>query len=325
MPRVNERSWTSARSGSTRSARSSSPPASCCPASYFLIPGGTPQSVLYDAVGIASALAIGLGVALNRPQTRLPWLLFGLGNLSFAGRRHRLRHRTPTPPVPSIADWFYLAGYPLLAVGLGALVFRAGGHHRFAALVEAAIVTVAFALFQWVFVVDRHRRRRRLRRRARRHCGLPVDGRAAPRRPRGLLRHCGLAHPCVSPARRCRRDDARLRRGLRTQPGRLRGRRLGRRRLDALVRAVGDRGASSDDAAVVGADGRERGNCASARCGSCCSSRRCSARRQCCSSRTFAPHRSTFPPSSRRPRSWRCSSSCGCSASCARSSRSARG
>jgi signal transduction histidine kinase len=121
---------------------------------YFLIPRGTPQSVLYDGIGVVSALAIGLGVYLNRPEARVPWLLFGLGNLSFAVA-DIIFNILVDPPVPSIADWFYLAGYPVLAVGLAYLVFHAGGHHRFAALVEAAIVTVAFALFQWVFVVER--------------------------------------------------------------------------------------------------------------------------------------------------------------------------
>jgi signal transduction histidine kinase len=120
---------------------------------YFLIPAGTPQSVVYDGVGIASSLAIGLGVFLNRPKARVPWLLFGLGNLSFA-IADIIFDVLVDPSVPSVADWFYLAGYPLLAIGLAYLVYNAGGHHRFAALVEAAIVTVAFALFQWVFVVD---------------------------------------------------------------------------------------------------------------------------------------------------------------------------
>ena len=121
---------------------------------YFLIPAGTPQSVAYDSVGVGSSLAIALGVYLNRPEARMPWLLFGLGNLSFAVA-DIIFNILVDPPVPSVADWFYLAGYPLLAVGLAYLVYNAGGHHRFAALVEAAIVTVAFALFQWVFVLDR--------------------------------------------------------------------------------------------------------------------------------------------------------------------------
>src|SRR4029079_1111715 len=38
--------------------------------------------------------------------------------------------------------------------GLILLVVRAGGHHRLAAIDEAAIVTIAFALFQWVWIMD---------------------------------------------------------------------------------------------------------------------------------------------------------------------------
>ena len=56
--------------------------------------------------------------------------------------------------MPSVADWFYLAGYPILAVGLLLLLIRAGGLQRHAGLLEAAIVTCAFALFQWVWVVQ---------------------------------------------------------------------------------------------------------------------------------------------------------------------------
>jgi signal transduction histidine kinase len=42
----------------------------------------------------------------------------------------------------------------LLVVGLVLLLVRAGSHHRTAALDEVAIVTVAFALLQWVFVMS---------------------------------------------------------------------------------------------------------------------------------------------------------------------------
>jgi signal transduction histidine kinase len=43
----------------------------------------------------------------------------------------------------------------VLAAGLVLLIIRGGGHHRAAAVGEAAIVTFAFALFQWVWIVDK--------------------------------------------------------------------------------------------------------------------------------------------------------------------------
>ena len=120
---------------------------------YFAIPRGAAQNDLYDVIGVASALAIVLGVRLHRPNFPLPWLLFAAGNLLFAIADIIFNHLV-NPPTPSVADWFYLAGYPLLAAGLVLLLVHAGGHHRIPAIGEAAIVTFAFALFQWVWVVD---------------------------------------------------------------------------------------------------------------------------------------------------------------------------
>ncbi len=122
-------------------------------AAYFAIPRGAAQNDLYDLIGVGSSLAIVLGVRLNRPAYPLPWLLFAAGNLFFAVADIIFNHLV-NPPVPSVADWFYLGGYPVLAAGLVLLVVHAGGLHRRAGLLEAAIVTFAFALFQWVWIVD---------------------------------------------------------------------------------------------------------------------------------------------------------------------------
>ena len=122
-------------------------------AAYFAVPRGAAQNDINEVIGIASALAIVLGVRLNRPSFPLPWLLFAAGNLFFAVG-DVIFNQLANPPTPSAADWFYLAGYPALAAGLVLLIIRGGGHHRIAALGEAAIVTFAFALFQWVWIVD---------------------------------------------------------------------------------------------------------------------------------------------------------------------------
>jgi signal transduction histidine kinase len=120
---------------------------------YFAVPGGNAQSVVYDVIGVASACAIVVAVAVNRPSRVLPWLLFALGNLFFAVA-DIIFNILVNPPVPSVADVFYLVGYPLLAGGLVLLLFASGGHRRFAALADAAILTCAFILIQWVFWID---------------------------------------------------------------------------------------------------------------------------------------------------------------------------
>ena len=121
---------------------------------YFAVGRGAAQNDIYDVIGVGSALAIVLGVRLHRPDFPLPWLLFAAGNLFFAVA-DIIFNQLVNPPTPSVADWFYLGGYPVLAAGLVLLIIRGGGHHRAAAVGEAAIVTLAFALFQWVWIVDK--------------------------------------------------------------------------------------------------------------------------------------------------------------------------
>ena len=120
---------------------------------YFVLPsGGTAQSVIYDTLGGLSVLAMLWAVGRYRPPTPLPWILFALGNLSFV-IGDVIFDAEPNISSPSVADAFYLAGYPLIAAGLILLFIHAGGHHRVAAVAEAGIATFAFALIQWTFVM----------------------------------------------------------------------------------------------------------------------------------------------------------------------------
>lgn len=119
----------------------------------FLVPS-TAQSVPDGMAGAAAAAAIGLGVRRNRPSVLLPWALFALGTASFSIVDDVGDALGGNPPVLSAADAFSLAGYPLLVAGLLLLLFSSGGHRRLAALADAAIVTCAFVLVQWVFVLD---------------------------------------------------------------------------------------------------------------------------------------------------------------------------
>jgi signal transduction histidine kinase len=120
---------------------------------YFVLPHGAAQSSVYDGFGVATAVAIGVGVWRYRPDARLPWVLFALGNLCLA-IGDIIGSLQSEPPVPSAADWVYLSAYPLLAAGLVLLLVRAGAHYRLAALGEALIFSCAFALVQWVYIVD---------------------------------------------------------------------------------------------------------------------------------------------------------------------------
>jgi len=125
---------------------------------YFLLPWNSmAQSVLYDLIGLSSAVAILMGTRRHRPALSVPWYLFAAGMLAFSvgdilfNSYARIWHRDP--PVPSVADVFYLGGYPLLAIGLVLLVLRMLSKDRRVGLVDAGLLTVAFCVCHWIFVM----------------------------------------------------------------------------------------------------------------------------------------------------------------------------
>jgi signal transduction histidine kinase len=126
---------------------------------YFVLPwGGVAQVVVYDAISASAGLAVVLGVRANRPALPLPWYLFAAGLFAFTAGDITFNlydlvwHRDP--PVPSVADVFYLAGYPFLTIGLLLLVVRLRAKERREGILDAALLIVAFGLCQWIFVMD---------------------------------------------------------------------------------------------------------------------------------------------------------------------------
>jgi signal transduction histidine kinase len=125
---------------------------------YFVLPWDTlGQSLLYDLIGASSAVAVVAGTRKHRPSLAVAWYLFAAGLMAFAlgdvifNLYASVWHRDP--PIPSVADVFYLAGYPFLAAGLVLLVLRIRAVDRRVGIVDASLFTVAFGICQWVFVM----------------------------------------------------------------------------------------------------------------------------------------------------------------------------
>jgi signal transduction histidine kinase len=125
---------------------------------YFLLPANA-QSVYYVVVGFISVSAIYVGTRQNLPRgKRLAWHLFALGLLCqvagdaiFAVYEVQLGRE---PPSPSIADAFYLGGYPLLALGVFLVLRRLGGQTSRAAVLDSVVIFCGVALAQWIFFID---------------------------------------------------------------------------------------------------------------------------------------------------------------------------
>lgn len=128
---------------------------------YFLLPPNV-QSVFYVVIGLCSVAAIYLGTRRYLPPgERLAWHLFALGLLGqvagdaiFAVYELQLDRE---PPNPSIADVFYLGGYPLLALGIFLVLRRLGGQTSRAAILDSLVIFAGVVLFQWVFFIEPYR------------------------------------------------------------------------------------------------------------------------------------------------------------------------
>ena len=96
-------------------------------AAYCAIPHDTffKDTIAYPALGLASVVAIVVGIVWHRPSDSLPWILFAAGQLLFVAGDVLFgvyEHVVGEPTFPSPADAVYLLGYPLLAAGLWLLV-----------------------------------------------------------------------------------------------------------------------------------------------------------------------------------------------------------
>jgi signal transduction histidine kinase len=112
--------------------------------------------VIYTLADLIAILAVVVGVRRYRPQAPLAWLLIagGLALWTVGDLLWSVYELAGRDPFPSVADVFYLDGYPLLAAALFIAFWRRspGQDHR--PLIDAAIVAVSATLLAWVYIVE---------------------------------------------------------------------------------------------------------------------------------------------------------------------------
>ncbi|WP_142214921.1 aminotransferase class I/II-fold pyridoxal phosphate-dependent enzyme [Streptomyces sp. SLBN-118] len=122
---------------------------------YLTIPGS--RDVTWAAIGILGVCAILLGIRINRPTHRWPWLVLAAAAFTFTvgATTYNILNTffNQQNPFPSLADVFYLAAYPLFAIGLyGFIRYRATGRDL-ANLLDALILASGLALLSWVYLI----------------------------------------------------------------------------------------------------------------------------------------------------------------------------
>jgi signal transduction histidine kinase len=123
---------------------------------YTVLPSDA-QSIAYIVIGLGAVGAMWAGAQMRPRAERLPWYLFVAGFLCEIGGDvvftvYELG-LDREPPLPSVADALYLAGYPLIVLGIVLLLRELGGHTSRVALLDTAIVAVAVAVVHWIFLV----------------------------------------------------------------------------------------------------------------------------------------------------------------------------
>ena len=123
---------------------------------FLLATGSLEQSWFYDVVGASAVGAAVIGIVRNAPDRRLPWILMAIGQASFVAGdvMWNWYEMNGEDPFPSFADVLYLAGYPFIAAGLLLLIRRRIGSGDRGGILDAAILTTAFAILSWTFLIQ---------------------------------------------------------------------------------------------------------------------------------------------------------------------------
>ena len=126
-------------------------------AGYFALGEGL-ATVFYLAMSTLALLAVPVGLRIFRPRDSAPWLVLAAAQASFLiadAIWYGYNYLDPNGvPFPSIADAFYLLGYPLLAAGLLMFIRARQPRYRLTAAIDAVLIGLAAVLVLWLLVID---------------------------------------------------------------------------------------------------------------------------------------------------------------------------
>jgi len=113
---------------------------------------------LFNAIALSSPVAIVLAVGRNKPEHRLRWYLFALGQTLFvAGDIITYNYDKffgTDLPFPSIGDIAYLAVYPCLIAGILLISRRRSPGRDRKGLIDSLIVAIGIGTISWVFLMS---------------------------------------------------------------------------------------------------------------------------------------------------------------------------
>jgi diguanylate cyclase (GGDEF)-like protein/PAS domain S-box-containing protein len=123
---------------------------------YYLA-NNSVSALVYDSYGLSSAMVIYVGLRMNRPAKRGPWLGFAMGTGLFAlGDVLYYAMLGSAAPTVSVANILYLAAYPAFAIGMFLLVRARSPKAQFISTLDGLIITLAVGALAWTFVLGQY-------------------------------------------------------------------------------------------------------------------------------------------------------------------------
>jgi hypothetical protein len=116
---------------------------------YFFLAIGV-QTLVFDAVGIAAAVAMFVGIARYRAEPRFGWILLSAGTLLMA--LGDVVFGT-TQPVPSVADMLYVSAYVALMLGVVGIVRSKIPSRKATSPLDAVIMVAGVAILGILMLV----------------------------------------------------------------------------------------------------------------------------------------------------------------------------
>jgi diguanylate cyclase (GGDEF)-like protein/PAS domain S-box-containing protein len=129
-----------------------------CALAYVSLPRDTAYyNRWYQLFPVAAVGATLLGVAINRPRSKVPWYLVAISGLFavVADAVYAVElEQGGGIPFPSTADFLALGSYVVLAAALLVMIRKQAPGRDWPSLIDAGIVTVGVAVVGWTFLVQ---------------------------------------------------------------------------------------------------------------------------------------------------------------------------
>ncbi len=128
-----------------------------CGLAYELLSHRLAVDAAYTALGLLCVAAMVGGVRINRPWVPAPWYILAASQALWITADtiySWYEDVRGVDPFPSLADAFYLAAYPLIALGLFLLIRIRVRERDVGGVLDSVIVTTGLGLLLWVTVVQ---------------------------------------------------------------------------------------------------------------------------------------------------------------------------